>query len=63
MVTFYFPGHSQGYLEVTVMKTDVLYTQEREENLKRKFKTFYRGLNRMPWLANVALTLCVFVNK
>ena len=64
---FNLPGHSQDNLKVTslelVLKTDVLYRKEREAHLIRNFNTFYRGLNRMPYLANIALTLCVFVNK
>ena len=49
---FNLPGHSLSNMKVTVIekvkKVDQNYRKEREHHFIRKFKTNYKGMNRMP---------------
>ena len=49
---FNLPGHSLSNMKVTVIekvkKVDLNYRKEREHHHIRKFKTHYKGMNRMP---------------
>ena len=47
------PGHSVSNLRITILEqiknTNPLYRKEREKYHIRKFNTYYRGMNKMPW--------------
>ena len=47
---FNLPGHSLSDFTVTILEqpkeNNILYREEREHYLIKKFKTFYNGLNR-----------------
>jgi len=54
---FNLPGHSQADLKVIglewIFNRDPLYRKDRESYIIRKFNTFYSGMNRLPWGADV----------
>ena len=49
---FNLPGHSQDNVGITILErvkvNNILYRQEREKYLIRKFNTFYSGMNKSP---------------
>ena len=57
-----FPGHGLSDMKVMVIEkvkvNDVSYKKERESDHIRKFYTYYRGINRKPYLDYTYLLLC-----